>query len=163
MHLWDYTMSKNENVIYIFVKGNKGKFASEITDSNFVSLHTIVKRDLLDGKKERMSAIHADIQAMIITLEYIKENRGKNKIPSEPVTFIFTTFENNFHIANQLKNPDKCKDKIKQIDKIKSDLARSISDKDQVKVYWIPKDFKNRMEKVEQLLKDEIISSRYSP
>ncbi|KTD15540.1 hypothetical protein Lgra_0206 [Legionella gratiana] len=43
-------------------------------------------------------------------------------------------------------------------DKIKHDLARSIMYKDQVKVYWIPKDFKNRMEDVEQLLKDETIS-----
>ncbi|HAT1811122.1 TPA: hypothetical protein I8Y95_000598 [Legionella pneumophila] len=155
-------MSKNASVIYIFVKGNKGKFAYEITDNNFEILYQNRDDHVLNDKNEELSPIHSDVKAMIASLEYVKNHRGKNGIPENPVSFLFTTFENNFHIANKLKTADKCKAGMKEIDKIKVALARSLIDKDQVKVFWIPKNFENKMEDVEKLLLGDS-SSGYTP
>lgn len=155
-------MSKNQDVVYIFVKGNKGRFAYEITDHKFKDIYQSVKTDILNDKNEKMYPINTDMQAMLESLNYVKDNRGKNKIPIHPVVFLFTTFELNFHVANALKNPDKNKENVKELEGIKKELARSFFDRDQIKIYWIPKDFENRMGYVEKLLEEEALISNPS-
>jgi hypothetical protein len=147
-------MSKNKsNNLYVFVKGNKGKGAFEITDSEFKPVHSAIVNE------NNISPHLMDLKAIEMSLEYIRDNRGKDGLPDQPVTFIFTTFENNYHIAAELKEPKEhntIKFK-KRFDKLKNALLRDGMDShDEVKCYWIPDNFENRIEDVKKLLTENI-------
>jgi hypothetical protein len=101
-------------------------------------------------------------------LEYVKNNRGQNRLPDQPVIFIFTTFENNYHLAIQEKNPkNQNKDTMefrKRFDGFKRDFHRNnVNLGDEVKCYWIPENFENRMENVKKLLSENASSNKLKP
>jgi hypothetical protein len=143
-------MSNKQNHLYVFVKGHKGKGAFEITDSDFNVKHT----DVVEGK-ETTSPFLMDLKAIERCLEYIRDNRGNKVIPHEPVVFIFTTFENNYHVASGIKDPNKYEMKTfsKKYTQLRKDLVRKNKNQhDEVKCYWIPDNFENRIEDVKKLL-----------
>lgn len=146
-------MSKNkENHLYVFVKGRKGKGAFEITGSDYEPRY---KESVeIEGEPE-LPPSTMDLKAIEKSLEYIKEHRGRDGVPKEPVISIFTTYENNYHIASRLKKP-KRPDRIrfrKALEKLQEDFARpGQGQHDEIKCYWIPDDFENRIEDVNKLL-----------
>ena len=99
--------------------------------------------------------IESDFLAIEDSLEYVDQNRGNGAIPLKPVVKIFTNYENNYDVCAKLKQPDKFAQKLKSINQLKTHLARYAGDRDQVKFHWIPKKFKNRMEDVDDFLKDK--------
>jgi hypothetical protein len=143
------------NKLYLFVKGRSGRGAFEITDAQFNPLYEQIVEPLLTKIGEKLSPCHTDLKAIEAGLEYIKLNRGKNGLPQQPVIFIFTTYENNYHIAAGLKEAHKepLKNFKKNLDSLKLDLKRSgIHSNDDIKFYWIPDDFENRITNVNELL-----------
>lgn len=148
-------MSK-ENTLYIFVKGLLGKCAYEIYNAKFEPLHHEVIEGLAD-KGNKLSPYSTDLEAIKAGLKYVKENRGQDGLAEQPSIFIFTTYENNYHIAVGLKNAQKepLKKFKHDLDTLILDLRRNGKNKDDnVKFYWIPDDFENRIENVKNLLKD---------
>jgi hypothetical protein len=146
-------MSNKQNHLYVFVKGNKGIGGYEITDTDFKPIHS----DIVE-KQDTPSPPLMDLKAIEKSLEYIKDNRGKNTIPKKPVIFIFTTFENNYHVAAGLKAPQtkEMKQFKKNLNQLKKDLIRpDVAPHDEVKCYWIPDNFENRIEDVKELLDKE--------
>jgi len=144
-------MPNKQNQLFVFVKGNKGIGGFEITDTNFEPKHS----DVVESQTDE-PAISMDRRAIESSLEYIKANRGKNSIPSNPVIYIFTTFENNYHvvIGDKESKSEKSKIFMEKLNKLKNDFKRpGIGNNDEVKCYWIPKNFHNCMEDVNQLLK----------
>lgn len=96
-----------------------------------------------------------DLKAIEKSLEYIKDNRGNNGLPEEPVISIFTTYENNYHVATGLKKPKKEERKqfLETLNKLKDDFARQgQAQHDEIKCYWIPDNFENCIEDVKKLL-----------
>lgn len=134
-------MSKSNN-INIFVKGKKNQFFYSVSSSNFEVLYQSESK--LDVGED-ISPIKADILAIKEGLNFVKENRGNGVIPNTPIISLFTCYENNYYICNGKKNADKFRDELKDINKIKSDLARWQGDHDHVKILWIPVGFKNLM------------------
>jgi hypothetical protein len=146
-------MSNNKhNHLFVFVKGNKGKGAFEITDSDFNQQHAA---SIDEGQT---LPYLMDLKAIEKSLEYIKDNRGKNGIPKEPVIFIFTTFETNYKVAAKIIKPQKneMKNFMENFIRLKKYLERkNINQHDEVKCYWIPDNFENHMEAVKKLLDGE--------
>lgn len=149
-------MSNNkQNHLYVFVKGRKGKGAFEITDSDFHPKYT----DAVKDQNNTTPPFLMDLKAIEKSLEYVRNNRGNGVIPEDPVIFIFTTFENNYHIATTLKTPqtDEMKEFMKNFAQLKKDLARQqVFQHDEVKCYWIPDNFENRIDDVKKLLDEKI-------
>ncbi|KTD02021.1 hypothetical protein [Legionella feeleii] len=143
----------NDDSIFVFVKGNKAKFAYEITDSHFNELHHYIKANQSNNGKPT-SPIESDFLAIEDSLFYIKQNRGNGFIPANPVVKVFTSYEKNYEICSTLNKPDKFSQKLKSINQLKNSLARFQGDRDQVKFHWLPKKFKNCMEDVDNFLKD---------
>lgn len=146
-------MPKNkQNQLYVFVKGRKGRGAFEITDSNYEPKH---KESVeIEGKPE-LSPSTMDLKAIEKSLEYIKEHRGNDGVPAEPVVSIFTTYENNYHVASGLKKPQTSERiQFKQaLEKLQEDFARpGQGQHDEIKCYWIPDDFENHIVDVKDLL-----------
>src|SRR5579885_687903 len=142
--------NNKQNHLYVFVKGNKGKGGYEITDTDFNPIHS----DVVENG-ETASPYLMDLQAIEKSLEYIIDNKGNNGIPNEPVIFIFTTFENNYHVAAGIKEPlrKEMKKFMKNFSQLKRNLIRpGIASHDEVKCYWIPDNFENRIEDVKRLL-----------
>lgn len=158
MELYECYFMTNQNKLYVFVKGRTGRSAFEITDAHFHPLHEEVIESLLNKKGEKLSPYHTDLKAIEASLEYIKHNRSNNGLPSQPCVFIFTTYENNYHVASGLKNALKepLQSFKQNIDKLKIDLRREgINSNDHVKFYWIPDDLENRIANVNQLLNED--------
>lgn len=156
-------MSKNNpNSLYVFVKGNKGKGAFEITNSQFEAIHSGIVED-----KKIFSPLLMDLNAIIKSLEEIRDNRGKDGFPNQPVIFIFTTYENNYHIAAGLKETEgnkKTAEFKKNYDQLKVAFYRNgVKPHDEVKCYWVPDNFENRIEKVKQLLLDDKKDNNLKP
>lgn len=146
-------MSKNKkNHLYVFVKGRKGKGAFEITDSDYEPQH--IEPVEIEGESE-LPPSTMDLKAIEKSLEYIKEHRGSDRVPKEPVISIFTTYENNYHVASGLKKPQ-TPDRIQfkqALEKLQEDFARpGQGQHDEIKCYWIPDDFENCIEDVKKLL-----------
>lgn len=144
-------MSKNkDNKLYVFVKGFKEKGAFEITNSNFSPIHD----EIIEGEKNE-NPQSMDRKAILESLKYIKNN--KNKFPENPVIFIFTTYENNYDIALGKKNTNKetTRDFKENYKKLQKHFFRQkVKLKDEVKCFWIPKHFTNRMEEVTRFLEE---------
>lgn len=150
-------MSMNESTVYVFVKGNKGKCAYEVTDT----FGTVIQSQIFDNLKDDQGAplyqSHSDWLAAIKALEFIRDNRGRSKVPEEPMIFIFTTYENIYHIASTLKNPcaDSSKKYLDKINELKPQLTRKSKIKsvdENVKFQYLPASFENKMDEVDQLL-----------
>ena len=153
-------MSDNENTVYVFVKGNKGKCAYEITDTFGAVLHSQRFDDLKDDQNKPLYQSHSDWLAVIKSLEYVRDNRGNNNIPTEPMIFIFTTYENNYFVATGLmkRNADASKMYMGEIYNLKSQLQRDKQIKtadDNVKFQYLPDGFDNKMDEVDKLLGNE--------
>jgi hypothetical protein len=144
-------MSKNkDNKLYVFVKGFKEKGAFEITDSHFTPIQD---RIIMGEKNEDPQSM--DRKAILKSLEYIKNNRSK--FPEHPVIFIFTTYENNYDIALGKKNTNRkaTKDFQENYKKLQDYFFRpEVKLNDEVKCFWIPKHFTNRMEEVTKFLEE---------
>lgn len=155
-------MPKNKNDYFVFVKGNQGKFAYEITDHTFKPLHEEIQYNLSDINGKPLFALYTDLLAINDSLKYIKSN--PRKFSKNPNIFIFTTYENNFHVFMGLKKPkvQEMKNQFNLFQQQKKNLIRLDIGKneadDNVKIYWIPKGFENRMTYVENIIK-----SKFSP
>lgn len=150
-------MSKNEKTIYIFIRANQGRGAYEITNVNGITLHNEILNVLLDKEQNQLKPLYVDWEVIIKSLEYVRDNRNKKGIPGEPTIFIFTTFENNYHIATKIKNHnnENFKNYLKTINILKQQLKRSSSilkEDDNIKFHYIPDNFENKMEQVNALL-----------
>lgn len=155
-------MSGNENSIYIFVKGNKGRFAYEITDYQFNTLHSDVDKNLTNQDGSELWQNSADFEAMIASLKYIVSHKGTNGIPDKPIIFVFTTFENNYQVASEIKKPNATYKYKTQLEHLEKQLSRGVPDPD-VRYHWIPNNFQDRMSFVKELLSRDKFSSQRKP
>lgn len=157
-------MSDNKNTVYIFVKGNKGRASYEITNVSGDVLHSTVIERIEDKSGAPLWPIESDWVAIINGLKYVSDGRGVNSMPEQPIVFIFTTYENTYHVANHMKGTVKPKFSgfLDQYESIKKDLKRksSVGRDDDVKMFWIPQGFVNRMDKVDELLKNSKKSTK---
>jgi hypothetical protein len=149
----EYLMSHNPDVIYIFVKGNKGRGAFVITNSTGIPLCQKIVEDL----ETELSPIHADWAVINKALEYVKVNINKNGIPKEPVIFVFTTYENVYQVLAHIKNPesDKYKRYFKQTEDLKKLLERrslGVKIDDNVKFQYVPEGFVNKIPDLVRML-----------
>lgn len=155
-------MSNNSSTIFVFGKGNKGRCGYLICDNDFRFIYQNIEEDLLNTKGEPKAAANSDYDAIIKSLEYIRDNRGKNSVPSSPVVFLFTSFENTYHVCSKIKRADPDKehmvDYVKSIRSIMLQLQRAPRD-DNVKFLFIPKKFENHMELVDEML----ASTKHTP
>lgn len=140
----------NKNHLYVFVKGRKGKGAYEVTDKEYKLKY---KGEI--ESEEKLPPSTMDLRAIEKSLEYIKECRGKNGVPAEPVVSIFTTYENNYHVASGLKKPKK-PERIRftqALEKLRGEFSRPGNKLlDEIKCYWIPEGFENCIKDVNELL-----------
>lgn len=143
----------SESKLYVFVKGFKGKGAFEITDANF----TPITDQIIEGEQNE-SPQSMDRKAILSSLEYIKNNA--KKFPKDPVIFIFTTYENNYEIATARKDAlvKNTQDFVATYKTLQNHFFRpQVKLKDEVKCFWIPKHFNNRMEEVTNFLRKKNI------
>lgn len=139
-----------KNLLYVFVKGHKGRGAFEIMNSAYKSQH----KDSVS--KSLASPIYMDLKAIEASLKYIKDHRGENHIPQNPVIFIFTTYEVNYEVASDKKVPKKPEmiQFKKTLEKLRDEFKRPHQkQRDEIKCYWIPDNFENHIEDVKKLLK----------
>ena len=122
-----------------------------IADYAFKELY----RDDVESLTKGGNPLYSDYQAVVSSLNYIKNNRGSNSIPLEPVVFIFTNTENNYHISIKEKNANQPEVKRfkAEIHDLVSDLRRTNSDNN-VKFIYIPKNYINLMPDLETYLKE---------
>lgn len=148
-------MSTNNSDLFVFVKGNLGRCAYLISDNNFNELYKTIEDDIHTIKGKPSPPAHTDYEAIIKSLEYIEEHRGVDNIPPNPVVFIYSNFENTYHLCSTLKNPNPAKthmvEYVSKIKELMSDLKRSDKD-DNVKFLFVPKKFTNKMDVVDQIL-----------
>ena len=97
-------MSNEENKIYIFVKGNKGKYAYIITNKNFDKIHSVLQKEVKDKDGNALYPIQSDREAMIKSLKYIIENESNN-IPDNPIVHLITNLETNYEVAVGVEKP----------------------------------------------------------
>jgi hypothetical protein len=145
-------MSKDS--INIFVKGNKGKYAYEIKDKEGNQLYISFKENVVDSYGNHLWPNNTDFEAIISSLKFIKSSRGKNYIPQDPAISIYTTFENNYQVANEIKDAKKpnIKEYLEKIKFYQKDL-RKYGAKDQtVKIFFAPNDFTHHFDNVNDLL-----------
>lgn len=151
-------MSKNnQDAIYVFVKGNKGKFAFIIVEHKFEQI--LHQSDSINASKDDLNPTYSDWEAMTKSLEYINANKGKDGIPLAPVVTIFTSYEQNYRIANGQSeakafknNFDSLKATMKSLARGKTTIGENGPD-DSVKIMYLPDKLKNHMEHVIQILK----------
>jgi hypothetical protein len=119
-------MSKhNAATIYVYVKGHGGQYAYMILNHKYEPLYKS-NRCITDVNP---IALYADWQAMIASLEYINEHKGKANFPDLPVVTVFTSFENNYHVAagiKQARSKD-IKEMLREFNEAKKKLARDKS------------------------------------
>lgn len=142
-----------QNHLYVYVKGHKGRGAFVVTDSHFNPQYS---EPIVAEEDSKQTPLLMDLKAIERSLEYIKDNRGKGTIPKEPVISVFTTYENNYHVASGLKKPqtEEMKEFIRTLKKLKTEFIRpGQKQRDEIKCYWIPDDFENRIVDVKILLK----------
>lgn len=155
-------MSNNSSTIFVFGKGHKGRCGYLICDNDFKPICQNIEEGLLNDKGELKAPANSDYDAIIKSLEYIRDNRGNSSIPSSPVVFLFTSFENTYHVCSKIKkaDPDKTHmvDYVKNIRGIMLQLQRAPRD-DNVQFLFIPKKFENHMELVDEML----ASTKHTP
>lgn len=139
------------------MKGKKGRGGYIITNSSCEPVHKQVVENLKNEKGD-LWPVHTDWEAINASLEYVRDTRGSNKIPANPTIFLFTTYENAFHILSDQKNIRESKKSEVYFNKTKSlmkELHREkipYSKDDNVKFFWIPEGFINRVPDVVELL-----------
>lgn len=145
-------MKNNDEKIFIFVKGRMGRYAYRITTGDYVEISSEIKEEILENGKEKWQ-MDCDADAIIDSLMYVLDNTGKDGIPCTPIVHIITTYE----LLSQIASGEK---KSKRLHKFKTNLE-SIRNKfrqngtaisDRVKIIWLPNNFQNQMEHVDQLL-----------
>ncbi|MFI4938295.1 MAG: hypothetical protein ACHQJ6_07300 [Candidatus Berkiellales bacterium] len=154
-------MSDNQNVIYVFVKGNKGRGAYYISNHDqHVELHSDVLEDLIEDGKE-LNSTQSDFETIIHSLKYIGENQGKNNTPKKPAIFIYTSFESVYGGANPNKergSPEERKYETKgrfdRFSALRSKLLRENKIR-KAEVYFVPDTFINEIKKASSLLNDK--------
>lgn len=148
--------NKNKkNHLYVFVKGHKGKGAFEITDSDYQPQHidTVIE----EGRSD-ISAPLMDLKAIEKSLEYIKDHRGNDGLPDEPVISIFTTYKTNYYVAAGLNEPqtDDVRKFKQTLAKLQADFVRAGQKQhDEVRCFWVPDNFGNHFDDVKKLLDGE--------
>jgi hypothetical protein len=144
----DFDMSTNSSTIFVFGKGNKGRCGYLICDNDFKVMHENIEEDLLNKQGEMKAPALTDYDAIIKSLEYIRDHRGRQNIPLKPVVFLFTSFENTYHVCSTLKNVDRQKEHMiefkNKVESLLKQLQRMPYD-DNVKFLYIPNKFENRM------------------
>lgn len=146
-------MSNNPSDLFVFVKGNKGKCAYFISDNNFAELYKTVEDGIHDAQGNPKPPAHTDYEALIKSLEYIEQHRGRGGIPGSPVVFVYSSVENNSHVFASLKNPNPSKTHmVEYVSKIK-DLMGNLQrkERDNIKFLFVPKKFKNQMGIVDEM------------
>ncbi|MFW2571281.1 hypothetical protein [Legionella sp. 29fVS95] len=160
-----FYMSNNSATVFVFVKGNLGRYGYLVSDCDFNILYEKVEEDILNDEGIKKSPIHTDYEAIIKSLDYIYEHRGMDNIPSQPTIFLYTSFENNYHVCLTVKNADPKKPHmVEYVEKIKSLVEKlqrtNKTNKDEdVKFLFLPKKFINQMDIVDEML----VSSKENP
>lgn len=146
-----------------FVKGNKGKYAFEIKDREGKQLYISLKENVNDLQGMPMWQNNTDFEAIIACLKFIKENRGKNKIPFDAAISIYTTFENNYQVACGIKKAQKenIKDYLKEIGYYKKVLRKYGAKDDTVKIFFAPNNFTHHFDNIKELLNGASSSKSY--
>ncbi len=136
----------SNNTIYVFVKGHKNKYAYIIVDSHFKAFDSAVSKEVTENIPS-----YCDWHAMIDALNFIQANKGKS-LPEDPVVKIFTSYEKNFDVASGLDKSNKFAGMFEQYIQAKRPLERGLGkvgdQDDSVRVYFLPKEFKEHMKQV---------------
>ncbi|MFO1257246.1 MAG: hypothetical protein U1E78_02320 [Gammaproteobacteria bacterium] len=151
-------MSDNDEVLFIFVKGHKGRGGFVITNANCEFIFEDTVENLVDDKGLPLWPVHTDWKTINSSLEYVKNNKGSGNLPSDPTVCVFTSYENAYHILSGQKDINESKKfevYFNETQDLIKDLHRTkITNKtdDNIKFLWIPEGFVNRMPEVVKLL-----------